>query len=133
LPEQVQGLLAQVRDSLNIHTARVLEHPDKPLLPFEVGGDRRDTGHAAREGRCVEEELPPVHRHPHRFQGCHEAVQLGPTLDGTRGEFLLGRIDQDEQHAVGAWSVGARFPLVDHPDQALAARHRLSDGRGLRL
>jgi hypothetical protein len=111
----------------------VLEHPDEPFLVFEVGGGRRRAGDTAREGCGVEEELSPVHRHSHRFQGCHQAVQLGPALDGTRGEFLLGRIDQDEQHVVSAWSVGARFPLVDHPDEALPVGHRLADGGGLCL
>ena len=50
-----------------------------------------------------------------------------------RRQFLLGRIDPDEQHVVGAWSVGARLPLIDHPDEALTVGHRLSDGCGLRL
>jgi hypothetical protein len=71
----------------------VFEDPDKPLLPFEVGGDRRSPGDATREGRSIEEDLSPVHRHSHRFQGRHQAVELGPTRDGTRGEFLLGRIE----------------------------------------
>jgi hypothetical protein len=37
----------------------VLEHPDKPLLPFEVGGDRRRADATSREGRRIEEELSP--------------------------------------------------------------------------
>jgi hypothetical protein len=119
LPHEVEGLRAQIRDGGKVHAAWVLEHPGEPLRVFEVGGDRRQAGDTAGEGRGVEEELSPVHRHSHRFQGCHQAVQLGPALDGTRGQFLLGRIDQDEQHVVGAWSVGARLPLIDHPDEAL--------------
>jgi hypothetical protein len=130
---QIEGLDAQVRDGGEVHAAWVFEDPDKPLLPFEVGGDRRSPGDATREGRCIEEELSPVHRHSHRFQGRHQAVELGSTRDGTRGEFLLGRIDQDEQHVVGAWSVGAGFPLIDHPDEALTVGQCLADGGGLRL
>jgi hypothetical protein len=52
----------------------VLEHPGKPLVAFKVDGDRRQAGDAAREGCGVEEELSPVHRHSHRFQGCHQPV-----------------------------------------------------------
>jgi len=131
LLEEIDGLLVQVRDSLKVHAVRVLEHPGNPLLPIQVGADGGDTGHAARERGRVEEELSSVHRLSHCSQGCHETVQVGPPLDGTRGQLLLGRIDQDEQYVVGPWPVGARFPLIDHPDQALAARHRAPGGCGL--
>jgi hypothetical protein len=130
---QIEGLRAQVQDGGKVDAAWVFEDPDKPLLPFEVGGDRRCAGDATREGRCIEEELSPVHRHSHRFQGRHQAVELGPTRDGTGGELLLGRIDQDEQRVVGAWPVGAGFPLIDHPDHALTVGQRMADGCGLCL
>jgi hypothetical protein len=57
-----------------VDAAWVLEHPGKPLLTVKVDGDRRQAGDSACEGRGVEEELSPVHRHSHRFQGCHQAV-----------------------------------------------------------
>ena len=31
----------------------VLEHPDEPLLPFKVGGSRRQAGDTARSRRLV--------------------------------------------------------------------------------
>jgi hypothetical protein len=73
LLHEVEGLRTQIGHGGEVDAAWVLEHPGKPLLAFKVDGDRRRAGETAGEGRSVEEELSPVHRHSHRFQDCHQA------------------------------------------------------------